>query len=462
MKLTNKNKKRILWVAVFIIAPSFILWGSRSLGTRDENVIGKIQDKQIKITDFTPYFEQAQIHWQLIEQQRADTEDIYSLAGDFYLLSYQAQKENIKVTDQEVIAYIKKMPIFQENGSFSSEKYQNYLGTRFGRAFPTRKFEEYIRYRIKREKLFANHIDVDVDEDEVKRIYVMENSKAKISYLLIPYANFKPRGNIPRETLENFYSANKDMFIKGPKIKVNYVSLEPETEKTDTIIYRLPEIESLKELTELEVIESNFFAQEQPIDNIGLNRQLNQYLFSLDQGEISFPLSIQDKILIFEKIEKKEAFLPSLSQIESDLEQAYRVSQAKKNTEKIAKEIIEKIKSTDEKDLSRYASEEMIRFGETDFFKYFDYISGVGIDESISKIAFFQLDQGEVHLKPLNMENGTYIIKLDEKTEIDLEDFAQQKDSYYQLIKENKELYQRFSLLNDLRNDLSFQLRPVE
>lgn len=466
MKISEKNKKRILWAAVLIIVPSFVLWGSMALRGPDENIVAEIKGNPIKHNEFLPYLQQAQLHWllNLDQSHRPDPKAIHSLAGDFYLLIYQARQENIKVSDQEVIDYIQNLFLFQENGRFSPERYQNFienLQRRFGYRFTARNFEEYARNTLKREKLFNRYTKTEVTQEEVKEAYVIDNQKAKLSYLLIPYESFVSKGDVPERALKEYYNENKDKFWQEPKIKVSYVRLQPDTETTESEIFQIIHTSNLSDLDSIEVRETDFFGKNQPIQNIGFNPQINQILFTLEKNEISSPLRFRDEILIFQKTDQKEAYLPEFSQIQNELKEAYRNTQAKQQARKIAEDILLKIKTSGSKDLSLYSTGERVKYQETDFFKYFDYIRGLGISEEVSNLVFFQLKEKEVYQKPIAKENGIYILKLEEKTEIDPEQFAQEKEIYYRLIKENKQLEKRLSYLDRLSKELSFRLSQI-
>lgn len=464
MRLTEKNKKRILWAAVLIIVPSFALWGSMALRDGDERVAGEISGRSIRQTDFLPYIEQARLHWLLnLEQhQEASRQDMYSLAGNFYLLDYQAKRENIEISDQEVINYIQDMPFFQENDRFNAERYQmlmNYIQRRFGQRFTARNFEEYVRSIIRREKLFAKHINVEISPEQVKEAYIIENQKAKISYLFIPYQALKPVARISSEALKEFYLENKNIFQKKPKIKARYISLEPESEKAQAIMQKLPKVASLEEIDGVEIFETGFFAKDQPIKGVGFNPRVNQILFTLSRGNISPALNIRDEIFVFQKIEEKEASIPQFSLIKEEVEEAYRQKQAEELAQEVAENIIQEITTADKKDLSAYDSREKVKFKKTDFFKYFDYIQGLGLSQKVGDLVFFELKPGQIYPKPVFKENGIYILKLEEKTEIDSEEFAQEKDQYYRFLKEQRESFKRHNYLNQLQRDLSFRLQ---
>lgn len=464
IRLTDKHKKVILWAMLIVIVPAFVLWGSSALRGNKENVIGQIEDQPIKRDEFVSYVELAQLYWMLNAEpdQPLEREDIYKLAGDFYLLLHQANQEKIKVSDREVIDYIQSMPFFLTNGEFDSEKYQQFIRhmqRQVGRQFLARNFEEYVRNVLKREKLFAKHIDVEVTDSEVLKAYKIKNQEAKISYLLIAYDDFNIDQNIPRQTLEEFYEENKELFTREVEIKLKYISLLPDEKETEAIIRNVRETKSFAGLEGVSVIETEFFAEKEPIKGIGFVPQVNQILFSLENDEFSPALRLEDTVLIFQKIEEKEGYTPSFTKIQDEVKQTYVKEQAKTEAREIAKNILQEIKTTDNKNLKKYTQREEISFSQTEFFKYFNYIKGLGLSEKISQLVFFELKEDEIYAEPVTRKNGIYIIKLNQKTEIDQAEFSAEKEKYYQALKSSKLLQKKLEYLANLERRLNFRLK---
>ncbi|MFO8053154.1 MAG: peptidylprolyl isomerase [Candidatus Omnitrophota bacterium] len=463
IKLTEKHKKRILWAMLLIIVPAFVLWGSSAMRGDKENVVGQIEQEPITRDDFMPYIDLARIYFltNVDEEEKIETQDIYRLAGNFYLLLYQADKEKIKVTDQEVINHIQEISYFSSDDKFESDRYQQfieYLRRQIGRRFSARSFEEYVRSVLRREKLFNKHINVEVTDQEVKKAYKTENQEAKITYLFIPYESIEIDTNIPASVLEDFYKENKDLFKRESKIKVKYVSLQPDKKKTEDIVSSLEKTNDLESLKDTTIKETDFFSKNQPIEDIGYAPQINQILFTLDQGQISPPFEVKEKVFIFQKIDEQKESVPSFSQIQDEVKESYLKDQKEAQAKEMAENIIEEVESTGNKNLENYAKREEIEFTQTDFFKYSDYIQGLGLSQKISNLVFFDLEEGQVSDEPLIKKNGAYVIKLNEKTDIDPDKFKEEEQDYYQTIKLNKETKERMDYLNSLSKKLSFQL----
>ena len=77
-----------------------------------------------------------------------------------------------------------------------------------------------------------------------------------------------------------------------------------------------------------------------------------------------------------------------------------------------------------------------IEFKETDYFTYFDYIEGLGLDRNVSEMVF-SLDKDQIHPEALSLENGVYIIKLLELTPVDESLFVEKKDEYVKKLEQS-------------------------
>lgn len=463
LKLNKKNKKRILWAALLLIVPSFVLWGSAALKSSRENIVARIENRLVTIDQFSPYIKQASLHWLINSEtnQRATSDDIRFLAADFFLLSYQAKRKNITVSDSEVVNYLQSMPMFWENQSFSPEKYQAfiyYLQRQFSPRFSARNFEEYLRNLLTREKLFNSQIQITISDDEIKEAYIKDNQQANLAYILFPYQQFETDLSISDQQLEEFYQQNKNNFLRKPKIKVHFASFSPESQESENIFEQLQHIQNLSQIETLTLHESGYFNRNQPIQGLGFSPQINEILFSLNKGEISGPLFFRENLYLFQVIDKNPAFIPAFSEIVDEVSNAYRKKIARQNAKDAAVLVLAQIEEFSQTGLNFFEEKDKIEFQETGFFDYSGYIRGIGLSEKVSQLAFFELESGQIYDNLIKKENGIYLIKLLEKSPFILEDFLKEKETYRRKLKAEKELYRRLNYLASLRTKLSFQL----
>ncbi len=470
VKLRSKHVKKILWGLLCVIVPAFILWGGiSSLKGRKKAIVGSIEGKKITPSMFTQYVKMAQIYLILNNQgdEKITIPQIQALGLDFLVLLEKAKQENIKVSDEEVINYI-KTTLFPE-GKFNERVYKNflkYLSRNFNLTLTVRNFEEYVRDFIKINKLFHQNISVEVKEKEIKDLYLEESQKAKIQYLLIPYEKFKSSAGITSSEIEKFYQENKSLFETEPEVKINYILISKKDVLENVDLNAVSQIKNLQELSKelgLEIKETDFIAIEDPIKDIGWQPQINKVAFSLDENEISPILQTNKGLIVIEKVDEKPIRIPELNQIKDKVKEKIIQKQAQLSATEFAKELLDKIKTKPKrnKDWKRLARRHKIEFKETDYFKYNDYIEGLGLNKEISQIVF-SLKENMVYPKPLTLENGIYIVKLTDKTDFNEEDYLEKKQTYRKQLQEEKEVAEKIKFINKVKDQIDLQLFPQE
>ena len=141
--------------SIILIIPAFILWGVPNR-TKGKKYAGTISGRKVS---WAEYYKSLRA----CEHQAILTYTLTGTGGDKYqekrkdlkleeqawqrlILLDKAKREGIKIEDKEVIAAIKKIPVFQDEQGFSKERYNQIL--EYLRIEP-RQFEEEIRETLK-------------------------------------------------------------------------------------------------------------------------------------------------------------------------------------------------------------------------------------------------------------------------------------------------------------------------
>jgi len=194
--LRHKNvSKIVLWGILILILPAFVIWGSGSLGKSGDKgpkFVGTIYGKKVSFDNFASavssvrcqiflnYFNDQKVIGELLKNQPL----IGKIAWDRLIMMKEAQRLKIKAGDKEVIAYIQSHPLFMRNGRFNEEMY-NYI-LRNNLSLDPRTFEEIVRENIALQKMNDSLTkNITVSDDELVAYYRAENSKFKISYVLL-------------------------------------------------------------------------------------------------------------------------------------------------------------------------------------------------------------------------------------------------------------------------------------
>jgi len=226
--------KAILWLIIFaFIGTIFYSWGMGGSSGSGGGVIASVNGEKIQqgeyertfnnLVDFYRQQFKSNFSNDMIKSLDLKNQALEALIQKKILL-IEAGKQNIKVSNEEVISYIKKIPAFQSNKKFSEPAYKNYIKSQ--RLTPG-EFEETQRETLlldKLEKIFRTHSKAS--KSEVLKEFRNQEDKVKLEYVKFTNDNFISKTTISDQALRDYFQANKSKFEIPPQIRVQYVKVE--------------------------------------------------------------------------------------------------------------------------------------------------------------------------------------------------------------------------------------------
>lgn len=149
--------KTILWIIAIIVILSFGVFGTAYRLDNSVNSAGTIYGHSVNIKDFQEaYLDARDQAIRLYGDEffkNGNRIDLEQETWDRLILLKEAQKHDIRVTDEEVVAYIAAVPFFQRSGQFDQTLYEEIVQNPriFDRS--THDFEEGIRKQLIIKKL---------------------------------------------------------------------------------------------------------------------------------------------------------------------------------------------------------------------------------------------------------------------------------------------------------------------
>jgi len=469
--IRGKHTKKVLWVIAVVVIAAFVLSGARSfLDKKRAKAIAEINGQTVVISNFKSYVDLARLDTILYsnlnkKDQKITIEEIIEKASIYYRLLWKAQEKGIEVSDKEVMEWINHN--FSRSGKFSRESYQQYvrhISRNFGLTLTMRSFEEHVRNLILINKLWEDSLDVSVTDNEVETLYAMENQKAKIAYLFIPYEKFRVDVGIKPNEIEEFYRDNTALFKREPTVNIAYALITEKDKMSPeeiTELAKLKTLDQLKEKTSLEIKKTGLIKKADLIKEVGVTQEIAQLAFSLELNQISPPIDLGENFIIVGKEDEQPAFIPSLGEIKPEVKEALIVSRAREETNRFSSDLLIEINQEETKNLKTFANKNNLEFKQTDFFKYFDYIDGLGLNNQVSAIVF-SLAKDEVHSKVIALDKGAYILQLKDKTPIDRSDLQNKKEEYYNKIEERKLFIERLKFITKLNQEIIIKIPSVK
>jgi len=174
----------------------------------------------------------------------------------------------------------------------------------------------------------------------------------------------------------------------------------------------------------LQVRESGFFQQDEPIAGIGLAPQLAQQVFTMKVGDVSDAIRIPQGQAFVTVLQKQDPYVPKLDEVKAKVRDEVLKQKAIEAARQKAATLAAAMKSGDFEQAAKDAGFEAKT---TDLIARGAPVADIGTSPAIDAAAF-SLPQGGVS-DPIVTDNGAAIVKVVEKQNPVATDLATQKDS---------------------------------
>jgi len=227
--------KSILWLIIFaFVGTIFYSWGMGGSSSSGGGIIASVNGEKIyqeeyertfnNIVDFYRQQFRNQFSNEMIKKLDLKNQALEALIQK-KILHLEAEKQSIKVSNEEVISHIKNLPAFQNNKKFDESTYRNFL---LSQRLTPGEFEEGQRETLlldKMEKIFQIHSKAS--KSEILAEFKDQNDKIKLKYIRFTNDHFKSDQKITDQKLQGFFQSNKAKFQIPPQIRVEYIKVEP-------------------------------------------------------------------------------------------------------------------------------------------------------------------------------------------------------------------------------------------
>lgn len=470
-KLRHKKTAKKIWIIlILLIVPAFVFWGFGSFmrSKQETPYIGIIYGKKITFLEYKDALDavknQAIIQFGDNFAQIQKNLNLQSQAWERLILLAEAKKRKISASDKEVIETIQGYPFFQKkNGRFDNQIYSQMLQYVF-RSQP-RVFEEETRQNLTISKLYKmlTH-DIRIPEETIRKEYEKINEQIDLYYIAGTPAEFVKDISTLEEETKNYFTNNSLKFKQPVSYNIDYLPVpsggkdkEPAEDRIKKIFWRLSKKESFAKVAgdfNLEVKETGFIRQTDPIPGIGWSPQVFNLIAKLKTGEFSVPIRMDKYYYIFRLKEKKESYIPDFATIKDTVKEEFIKDKSREIAREKVENCLKKIKelSADKPhaaDFEKAARACGLKSKSTGMFKYGGYIEGVGTSD-----AFFTaaegLEENEVSVI-IDFPSGFYIVKVKARIPIDEKKFQQDKAGFAERLLMQKKVEYFNKLLEELK-----------
>ena len=224
------------WIVIGLIIITFALFGLGSY-IQDKSQVFAAKVNGVEITP-----RELQMAYQ---QQRAQMEQMLGDAYDPALLNdkllrqraldsligrqlvFQASQDaDMAISDQLLAAHIQSAPIFQEDGSFSEQRYQRLL---YQQGQSPASFEYDTRRGLQMEQLLNGlSKSAFVTSAEVEQAYRLQEQTRDFAYWIISAQPFEATVAITEQQIDEYYQQHAEEFVVPERVRVAYLRLSGE------------------------------------------------------------------------------------------------------------------------------------------------------------------------------------------------------------------------------------------
>lgn len=492
--MRRHTKGIMIKVMIGLIAVVFIFWGIYSFRETPGAKIAYVNGDLITGQEYEAVYremldalqKQYKEYWNdnLIKVFQLKQRALESLINK-RLISQEAARIGLKVTDDEASNAILTYPAFQVNGVFDEGRYRSLL--RYNRMEPAdfelgiksellgKKIHDFIKcfipiidteiinyYTYQKERINIGFVSfnprnfkgkTEVKQD-VREAYFKENkekyripAQIKIAYLTLDPSDFVDKATIVEQEISDFYELNPERFKDPKQIKARHIlfKVSPNASKSEVGEAIERAIAVLKKARGGEDFAAlaRKYSQDPTASKGGdlgyitrgqMPKPFEERAFSLKAGEISGPVRTQFGWHIIKVDDIKDGTIKTLPEVRDQI-----VTTLKKDiSSDMAHERILTLMDQMPYDvnLATYAAKEGLKVNESDYFSKDAPIPGLGEDERLKK-SIYSLDKGEVS-EVIEHKGKFYILQV-----------ADVKDSYIPEISE---------VSDQLNNDLADHL----
>ena len=508
-------KNWLMKVVLGIIIVVFVFYFGSMRGRQATETIAEIDGSRIAYAEFRNEYQDLMDLYRerygnnltddLLKKMNPKQQVFDNLINRAIILS-KADDLKLGVSDDELKTSISSYPAFQRNGVFDDNLYQRVL--RYQRMTPENfeitqrralkagKLERLIKesvkvsdkevrdiYNTQNRKININFIEISTDNlktrvrpsEEVLERYLKEHGEefripqsAVIEYIVFKGESFANSADISDEEIEEYYDYNKSEFEDNgktkplSKVKSRIVSRLKSTKgmdaafeearKTHDTIYQEENFEEYAREKSFPMETSEFFRDVPLTGQLAGIKDLGEYVFNLEEGDLGRVFSDSSGYYIFKLVSLKPSYIPELRKVAKKVEKNYTESESIKLSGKKAEEILSNLKNG--MDMAKLSRDKGLKLSETGLFLPGPNIPEIGYSQELGE-ALIRISKKEPCPDKVFFVNGKYIvIKFKEEGKLDEKEWEAKKDSIKDYLLRLKEDRYLLSWLEGAREDM--------
>lgn len=233
----DKSKGWLAYVIVGFISIPFMLWGINSyLGGGDKLLAAQVNGEDISLQSFQRSLQMQRdrlremfggnVPAEMLEGAAIKQSVVETMVRDELLRQF-AEEQNFQISGDQVASEIRSLPVFHENGKFSTTKYTQLLESR---RMDKLGFESDIRYGMRLQQ-FRDAVQSSefLTSAEYEQFKALTEQKRTVAYSVIEVTALEDSVELSEQQIAEYYEANKGSYLSEEKVTLEYVELNPDS-----------------------------------------------------------------------------------------------------------------------------------------------------------------------------------------------------------------------------------------
>lgn len=228
-KLNERIQGVVAWLVIILIAITFTLFGVDYYLQSHQTSNAKVMVNEQPITEqaFETNYRRVRAQQDLAQMTAVDEKNLQNQVLNQMITNevsvQSARKSGFEVSPNQANAAIVNIPQFQEDGHFSSEKYQQALN---GALFTPETFQNEVRQgMLLNQQRFAFMGSSFALPDEIKRFVRLYMQSRDYDYLTISSSRFLDQVKVSEEDISAYYKAHQKEFMSPEQVSLDYITL---------------------------------------------------------------------------------------------------------------------------------------------------------------------------------------------------------------------------------------------
>lgn len=520
--IMRKYKQSIIIKIVFsvivlsFVGTIFLIWGKGSDGLKGSSYAVKVNGESISYEEYLKNYERAKDSLQQIYGQPV-TPEIEKLLNlrkrtldnmiNSALLRQAAKKMGIKVSDNELVDAIAKIPYFQKDGVFDKKLYDQVLKMNH---LTTTNFENGIREDLaitKAGKIIADK--VTLTDQDLLQYFKKTNDKIDLQYVSYSPAEVRNSIKITDQELTSYLQQHENEFKTREEIKLDYVLLNPaklipaltvsneeiqtyyqknidryqgkggilpfeevkERAKEDALKFKAAkqayekvaialnknlatnDLAAAARMIDVPVAETPLFTLQNPPAALAGESDVIKKAFATKLGELGGPVETSKGIYIFKITVRNPSVVPPLAKVRVEVEKRVLDQKSVELARKRAEEALQDMRN------NKFSG----KLETTGSFTYSSEgkIPQIGMSKDAMEAAFLLTPAAPVAAKPFSINGRWYAFRLKQRIEADPSGFIKDKEKIREILLPKKQQEAQEAWLKGLRDKAKIVINPA-